>query len=285
MSAPGVSVPWPRRIGLCIMLLVCGLLVFVLGSNYYSVFPTNDSQAYRAILAAALLGTAILLRRNDSSRPYSDIAYAFFVATMGYFVTSLTAGFRDSLLGVESGPMQTPRDLALIKLFESLLVVSVIVLLTLLWGADLRSLYIRKGRLGLSLFVGLSLLTINTATGITTGAALGHAGEELVARLPWAMLFSLANGFMEEVWFRGLFLRRFSSVVGIAGSIVVTSAVFTVSHAAASYMNLVEAILFQVILFPMALLFAYLMHKSDNVWGAMLYHAGSDVFLFYLMLA
>jgi membrane protease YdiL (CAAX protease family) len=62
-----------------------------------------------------------------------------------------------------------------------------------------------------------------------------------------------------------------------------TAVVFTVSHAAASYMNPVEAILFQIILLPMALLFAYLMHKSDNVWGSALYHAGSDVFLFYLM--
>jgi membrane protease YdiL (CAAX protease family) len=63
----------------------------------------------------------------------------------------------------------------------------------------------------------------------------------------------------------------------------VTSVVFTVSHAAALYMNPIEAILFQVVIFPMALLFAYLMHKTDSVWGSALYHAGSDTFLFYLM--
>jgi membrane protease YdiL (CAAX protease family) len=48
-------------------------------------------------------------------------------------------------------------------------------------------------------------------------------------------------------------------------------------------MNPSEAILFQAIIFPMALLFAYLMHKTDSVWSSVLYHAGSDVFLFYLM--
>jgi hypothetical protein len=135
----------------------------------------------------------------------------------------------------------------------------------------------------LGLFVGFSLLAINTATGIVTGATLGHAGDVLIARLPWALLFSLANGLMEELWFRGLFLRRFASVIGVVGSILVTSVVFTVSHATASYMNPIEAILFQAIIFPMALLFAYLMHKTDSVWSSVLYHAGSDVFLFYLM--
>jgi membrane protease YdiL (CAAX protease family) len=48
-------------------------------------------------------------------------------------------------------------------------------------------------------------------------------------------------------------------------------------------MNPVEAVLFQAIIFPMALLLGYLMRKTDSVWGSALYHAGSDVFLFYLM--
>jgi hypothetical protein len=92
--------------------------------------------------------------------------------------------------------------LAFAKVFESLLVVSVILILTKLWREDLGSLYIKKGRLGLGLFVGFSLLVINAATGIVTGATLGHAGEVLMARLPWALLFSLANGLVEELpWF------------------------------------------------------------------------------------
>lgn len=283
MNTQSGVVPWPRRVLISIVLLICGLLVFVFGTNYYSLFPTNDSQTYRAILAAVFLGAALLLRRNESSEQYSQIAYAFFVATVPFFVTSLTAEFRDSLFSGIHVPVDTPQHAALAKVFESLLVVSTILLLAVIWRKDLGSLYIRKGRLGLSLFIGLSLLVINTATGIVTGAALGHPGEQLVARLPWALLFSLANGLMEELWFRGLFLRRFASVVGLVGSMIVTSIVFTLMHAAASYMNPLEAILFQVIIFPMALLFAYLMCKTDNVWGSALYHAGSDVFLFYLM--
>jgi membrane protease YdiL (CAAX protease family) len=283
MSVQSVSIPRPRRIFISIVLLLCGFIVMVFGSNYYSVFPTNDSQTFRAIIAAIFLGAALLWRRNESMAQYSQIAYAFFIATAAFFVTSLTAGLRDSLVRTLQVPIDTPRFMALTKLFEASVVIALILLLNLLWGEGLGSLYIQKGRLGLGLFIGLSLLAINAATGIVTGATLGHAGEQLVARLPWALLFALANGLMEELWFRGLFLRRFASVIGVVGAIIVTSIPFTVMHAAASYMNATEAILFQLIIFPMALLFAYLMYKLDNLWGSALYHAGSDVFLFYLM--
>jgi hypothetical protein len=278
-----VVIPWSRKVLISIALLLCGALVFVFGTNWYSVFPTNDSQAYRVILAAIFLGAALILRRKESSEQYSQIAYAFFIAIVAFFMTSLTVGIRDSLMSSLSVPVDTPRFIAFSKVFESLLVVSVILILTALWRNNLGFLYIKKGRLGLGLFVGLCLLTINTATGIVTGATLGQASDVLMARLPWALLFSLANGLMEELWFRGLFLRRFASLVGVPGSILVTSVVFTVTHAAATYMNPSEAILFQAIIFPMALLFGYLMHKTDSIWGSVLFHAGSDVFLFYLM--
>jgi len=283
MSTENVDISWPKKVVFSSVLLACGLLVFVFGSNYYSVFPTNDSQIYRGALATIFLAAALILRRRQSSKVYSQIAYAFFVAITAFFVTSLTAGVRDSLLSALNIPESAPRHISIAKVFEAVIVVSVILMLTALWRQDMGSLYLKKGRLGMGLFVGVSLLTINTATGIVTGATLGHAADVLIARLPWVLLFSLANGFMEELWFRGLFLRHFAAVVGIIGSIIVTAIVFTLSHAAASYMDPTEAILFQVIIFPMALLFAYLMHKSDGLWGSALYHAGSDVFLLYLM--
>ena len=226
MNAQPVALSRSQRLGISVVVLICGVLVFVLGTNYYSVFPTNDSQAYRVILAALFLGAALALRRNESAEHYSHIAYAFFIATVTYFVTSLTVGTRESLFRAMDVPMDTPLHLALVKVYEMVLVVAVILILSKVWGNDLGSLYIKKGRLGLNLFIGLSLLVINTATGFVTGAALGRAGDQLVAQLPWALVFSLANGFMEELLFRGLFLRRFAAVIGDVGSIIVTSIVF-----------------------------------------------------------
>lgn len=202
---------------------------------------------------------------------------------VGLILTSQALGIREYVLDALRVSPGSDQFTAYSKVFESLLVISVILILSAVWGQDLGALYLKRGRLSLGLFVGLCMLMINTATGIVTGASLGQAGEGLIARLPWALVFSLANALMEELWFRGLFLRHFNKLIGVTGSILVTSVVFTVMHAAASYMNPTEAILFQLIIFPMALLFAYLMHKTDSIWGSTLFHAGSDVFLFYLM--
>jgi membrane protease YdiL (CAAX protease family) len=281
MNTANPTIPWPRKLGISILLLICGLVVFFFGSNYFSIFPTNDSQLFRILISAAFLAAALFLRRKEATKPYSHIAYAFFIGMFVTFMTSLTLDLRASML---SGiPIGTSRYEAFSKLFEVVLVVVVILILNALWGQSLGSLYIRKGRLALGLFVGICLLLINTATGIVTGAALGTPGEALISKLPWVLLFSLANSFMEELWLRGLFLRRFTAVIGVGASIVVTSIIFTVMHAAAEYMDPIQTILFQVVLLPMALLLAYLMHKTDSIWGSVLYHAGSDAFMFYLM--
>lgn len=211
MSTESVDISWPKKVVFSIVLLACGLLVFVFGSNYYSIFPTNNSQIYRVALAAIFLAAAIVLRRNQAWKAYGRIAYAFFVAITAFFVTSLTSGARDSLLSTLEIPASDARYISIEKVFEAVLVVSVILILTALWREDMGSLYLKKGRLGLGLLVGVSLLTINTATGIVTGATLGHTTDVLIARLPWLLLFSLANGFMEELWFRGLFFAPFCS--------------------------------------------------------------------------
>ena len=283
MNSPRAALSPLQKSVIAIVLLFCGALVFILGTNYYSIFPTNDSQLYRGVLAALFLGAALLLRRKVALEPYSQIAYAFFIAALAYLLTSATAEFRDSLLRGLSIPLDTSRGLTCIKLFEATLVIGLILILTRFWGGDLGSIYIKRGRLGVGIFVGLSLMTMNTATGFATGATLGQPVEELAARLPWALLFSLANGLMEELLFRGILIRRMTTVIGATGAIIVTAVVFTVMHSAASYMNPAEVVVFQVILLPMALLLGFLVHKTDNIWGATLFHAGSDVFLFYLM--
>ena len=270
-------------LGLGALFLLCGLLVFVLGTNYYSIFPTNQSQLFRVILALLFLAGALLTRKKPGLENYSQISYAFFIAITTYFLTSWFAIYRDPMLRSMGIDLDTDRYLAIVKVLEAAIVIGAILILSLMWGNKPRDLYIRKGRLGLSLFLGLCLFLINAATAVMTGAVRGQAGDFLIARLPWAVIFSLANAFMEELLFRGLFLGRLKEIFGAWGAIVLTSIVFTVMHSAASYMNLVEALIFQVIIFPMAMLFAYLVQKLDNLWGSTLYHAGSDVFLFYLM--
>jgi membrane protease YdiL (CAAX protease family) len=278
------SLPSPlARAGIGLALLFCGVLVFILGTNYYAIFPTNQSQPYRIVLAVIFLAGALVTRKKPGLEIYSQLLYAFFIAIITYFLTSWFAPYRDPFLRSIQIVPGTDKYLAAIKVLEALIVIGAILILSLIWGNKLGDLYLRKGRLGLSLFIGLCLFLINVATGIMTGGVLGQEGDFLISRLPWAVIFSLANATMEELLFRGLFLGRMKDALGPWGAIVISSIVFTAMHSAATYMNPANAMIFQVIIFPMAMLFAYLIQKTDNLWAATLYHAGSDVFLYYLV--
>lgn len=278
------SLPSPlARVGIGILLLICGILVFVLGTNYYSIFPTNQSQPYRIGLAALFLVSALLTRKKPALKAYSRLLYAFFISITTYFLTSWFVIYRDPLLRSIQIVPGTDLYLAAIKVLEAVIVIGAVLILARLWGDKPADLYLRKGRLRLALFIGLCLFFMNSATAIMTGAVRGQAGDFLISRLPWAVIYSLANSLMEELLFRGLFLDKMKAVVGPWGALILTSIIFTVMHSAASYLNIIEAMIFQVVLLPMALLLGYLMQKTENLWGATLYHAGSDVFLFYLV--
>ncbi len=80
---------------------------------------------------------------------------------------------------------------------------------------------------------------------------------------------------MEEVLFRGLFLRKLEPFYGKVISNLLVAFVFTVLHRAATYTA--DQYLFLAILFPLALAWGYIMQKTDAVWGSILFHAGMDI--------
>ena len=271
------------RLGFFTLFLISGLLVFLFGSSYFALFPTNQSDAYRFAITVVFLVAALLLRRSESLRKYWLIAYAFFVAALAQFLASTLIIARDWLfdsLQISSG---TSQDITAGKLFEALVVITTIILLTKVAGGSLGSIYLQKGKLRLGLFVGLCMLVNYVTIGFIMGFNGSATPESLVSILLWVLTFSLANALMEELWFRGLFLKKFTPLIGIGGSILVTSLTFTLTHAGAVYMYPEQVPFFLATLFPLALLWAYLMHKTDSLWGSMLFHAGADVFLFLAM--
>ena len=80
---------------------------------------------------------------------------------------------------------------------------------------------------------------------------------------------------MEELLFRGLFLRKLEPFFGRILSNLMIALVFTMIHGAVSYSA--DQYLFLVILFPLALAWGYVMQKTDGVWSSILFHAGMDI--------
>jgi membrane protease YdiL (CAAX protease family) len=276
---------WPQRLGLFIVFFACGLAIFVCGSNYFEIFPTNKNLTYNVIVSVVFLIVALTLRAIKNWSKYWQIAFAFFIASVVFPVTLVFSDWTDSVLRWFKETTISSQGIAIAKLSEMILVVVPILVLNKLSGADLESIYLKRGNLKMGLGFG-AIIFFNLVTSAFLFFAERFTGiDRLVAATLWGLVFSFANGFMEELWLRGLFLRRFEPVLGVSGSVLLTSIVFGLMHGGAVYL-MPAALPFMVVnTFTLGLACGYLMMKSDSIWGAVLIHAAADFFLFIAMLA
>lgn len=202
------------------MVLICGLIVFVLGTSYYDRFTTNSSGLFKISTSVVLLAIALYFRRNKNLKPYWCLVYTFFVAAMVNFVTWYTAFYlRDpvfSYLDISSAEFP---GIAYTKLWEATLVLGTILILIKLSGADLAAVYIKRGDLKWAMRISVLAFTNFLASSFLLASFMGNDLEAMIPTLAWIIIFSLANGFMEELCFRGLFLGRLAPIFGNGGAI------------------------------------------------------------------
>ena len=272
-----------QRFVLFIVCLARGLAVIILGSNYFEIFPTNGNVTYDVILSAAFLAAALWLRRTERWNKYWQIAFAFFIASVVNLIPALEAG-SSTVLGWLNVSIDTSQGTALLKVYEVLIVLLPILVLTKLSGADLGSIYLKRGDLKWGLSIG-GLVWLNLAASAFLFFATRFTSmEALGAAILWGLVFSFANGFMEELWLRGIFLKRLQPFLGIGGSVLLTSILFALMHGGALYLTPVAIPFMVANTLTMGLACGYLMMKTNSIWGAVLIHAGADFFLFIALL-
>lgn len=266
---------WPRRLVLAIALFLGACLVF-LPYALYAVVARDARPFLWGGIALGFLVAALLARRSQRLEPYWRVIYAFFAASAASFADWYLSDWLPKLLNV---PVQSPIGYGLAK-FESMLVLAVcLIALILLSGDDLGSLYLKRGMVRWWLPIGLAAFAFFAITVIPAAVNLFQGRDVNWSRImpwtPWILLFVLSNGFLEELEFRGLLLPRFTPLVGAVPAILVTSAVFALSHIGVNYTP--EILPFLVITLVLGLSFATLIHKTDSLWGAVLFHAGADI--------
>lgn len=273
---------WIQRLGLFILFLVCEVVIYILGSNYFDVFATNKNTTFNLITCAVFLIAALWFKRTERLNQYWRVTFAFFVASVAYPITGLTMGW---LLDSFSIVPSTTQGLALGKVVEVLMIVVPILVLTKLSGADMVSIYLKRGDLRLGLGIG-GLVFVNFATSALIFFAMRFTSMELLgSAIVWGLVFSFANGFMEELWLRGILLRQFQPFIGVHGSVWLTAIIFALMHGMAYYFMPAVLPIFVLNTLTLGLTCGYLMVKSDSIWGAVLVHAAADLFLFIAVLA
>jgi membrane protease YdiL (CAAX protease family) len=269
---------WGRRAGLFLLFLLLGLLIFVVFNHIRLTLPESIDRVGRVVMVLSFLALALLAHRSRRFEKYWQILFACFIAALAtavdYYLPS-----RDWLLQFLHVSINTPAGIALDKLDSSIILIFTIILLAKVSGADLGSIYLRKGNLKLGLVIGLTAFVV-AAAGAIPVSELFFGGKDLTLEkvlpwTPWILIFVLGNAFNEELLFRGLFLQKYGPLVGRFSSNLVIAIPFALHHTGVSYTP--DVLMFLAILLPLALAWGFVMQKTDSVWGSVLFHAGTDI--------
>ncbi len=267
---------WVERIILAFLFAAIGLLIMVVFSPWHPLLDKVNDYLGRITLISILLIGLWIFRSNKSYISHREIFMGLLIMAVA---VSLDWVFGLYLIDSLKVTTNTPAGFALLKLNECIVIVSVVIILTRLAGGSLGSIYIQKGNLKLGLIIGLSTFILAAAGSIPMASSLfkGQALEfsRIIPWIPWILIFVLANASMEEILFRGLFLRKLEPFFGKFISNFLIAFIFTGLHLFASYTS--DQYLFIAILFPLALLWGYIMQKTDGIWGSVLFHAGMDI--------
>jgi uncharacterized protein len=168
-------------------------------------------------------------------------------------------------------------DLAVAKLLQASLIVVGILVVAKICGESSASLYIRRGRLVLGLGVGVTTAAVLLVLSLLQPAVRALGAARLMSFATWILLFVASNAFMEELLFRGLFLGRYESLIGRWPAILSTGLVFTLAHMQVKYAP--ELLFFLLVTFGFSIAWAWLMLKTEGLWGSFLFHAGADLLI------
>lgn len=268
-----------QHIGFFFLFLAAGLLVFIVFSHYYPFYSGQTDLIGRIVVGGVFLALAIFARFSKRFQKYWLLPFAFFTA-----LTAISVDYYISLsqwiLPALGMVIKSPAGYAIDKLESSLLGIVVVLVLNRLAGQSVDSLYIRRGRLGLGLTVGLVAFVVMIATVIPVTETFFKGQNLTWARVltwsPWVLIFVLANASNEELIFRGLFIGKMEPFLEKFATNIVTTIPFVLAHSYTGYAT-DQTIFLALQLLPVSLAWCWLMQKTNSIWGSILFHAAMDI--------
>ena len=262
------------KFGLFTFFTLGGFLIFALTITFVPLLPAWINYAGRFTLLFIFAGLWWIARGDNSLSRFRSIFFAYFTAVFSLSLGFFFGDWGPRLLGLN---MKTAEGVAVAKFSSASLIVTGVLVMTRLCGEDWGSLYIRKGRLGVSMIMGGAGAAACLLLALRQSDVGSIGGATLASLAPWILLFVVANGFMEELLFRGLFLGRYQRLIGAWPAIISTALSFTLAHMQVKYAP--ELIFFLVVLLGLSIAWGWLMHRTRSLWGSALFHAGADLMI------
>ncbi|MBY8998578.1 MAG: CPBP family intramembrane metalloprotease [Candidatus Thorarchaeota archaeon] len=261
---------------LLLLFIACSFLVFVVGG--YNNFIPNDIILISRIFVfiVFLIPTFILYKSKGELNSYWRISFLFLIVSIGFLLTWFFGTWHLLIPGLS---MSTVEGAAIAKVAEVLPVILSILVGIWLIEKDYTPIYLRGGDLKKSIKLGVLVSPAVLMLLIPLGFLNITASlDTIVSWMPWIFVFSFSNALYEELMIRGIFLRSYDSIFGQRTSLLLTSFVFAMLHVA--IIGLADLVTFTIyfgLSFFLGALWAYVIQKSDNIWGAVLTHVIGDI--------
>jgi membrane protease YdiL (CAAX protease family) len=257
-----------------LIFLGCGLLVFLGGLTFTGVLPAVLRYAVVLGLPVGFLVLAWSLQRSVRFGDYWRISLAFGIAGTALLAASYSGEWGLQISRLE---METPNGFAAFKLAEDLTVVAVIILLVLVSREQLGAIFLKWGNLKLGLAIGLPTFLVLSLIALYSLALNLGGFEHALKMVPAVLVIVIADGFTEELLFRGLFLRKFSRFMGPYRANVITAVVFALTHLEVEFTTFLPW--FIILAFLLGLLLGWIMRRTDSILAPALIHAGIDTLI------
>lgn len=265
-----------ERIVAAVLFGAAGLVTVAVFSPWVPLLTGTKGLMGRIGLMVVLLSVALLARRSLRWNKYWQLLYGLFVllaaSSADWFVGN-------ALIRMNALDPSTPRGMAFQKLADMIVIAGVVLLLTRISGTSPGSIYVQKGKLRRGIIIGVIAFVASAAVAIPIAQLMFKAGDLTVTQIlqwsPWVLLFVLTSATDEEIMFRGLFLRKLEPFVGAFLANCLVALVFTGLHAVVTYTS--DQLGFLAATLPLAIVWGYIMQKTDGIWGSILFHAGMDI--------
>jgi membrane protease YdiL (CAAX protease family) len=226
----------------------------------------------RAVTAIVFLAAAVAAFQFPRWKTYWLVLFACFTAALSLLMATQFGHYG---LEIFSLAPATPAGIAVGKLSETVIVLFFVLILAVAARSDLASVYLARGDLRRGFTVGLAAFAVLLAAGVVRALVGGVGPGRLVAWAPWILVWVLAKAFVEELLYRGLFLKRLEPILGARPANALTALVFAGTYTASGFAS--NAPVFAAIAFVLGLVWGHIIQKTDNLWGTWLFHAGAEV--------
>lgn len=267
-----------RYLSTIVLFIVFGGIIGT--ATYVSLIPQNIRTVMKFGVAFTSLAAWFYTSRSEQFQHYKQIAIGFFAISLGVLLSQY---FGNMPMRLFSASITTVRGVAIAKFGEALPIIVSILVFHFATGGDMDGLFLRKGNLKLGLTAGILGFTAFAGIGLLQVIGSGLDWGTVGKALPWILIFIFANGLMEELWFRALFLKKLEPLVGARTTLVITSIVFASVHISSTYV--IDILVFMAALLALGFLWGWLMQKSNSIWSSVLIHAGADVLVIMGFLA